>query len=208
MSRALILPDWAALAVREGRKTEHRVLMNPQPRMYEAGGGFGLVWGKKCGSPDRIARHCPFGKVGDVIPVKEAWRIAEKSGLPTLDEYLTQPRRCLYYADDNPRYRDKDTWESAESLPPEFVRTHVRITAIGVELLQDIRWQDAIAEGVHDPRRAKVRIDEADPRSPVAQFRAYWNEKYTKRGLGFDVRQFVWKLGITLDTTASLGESQ
>ncbi|KVG33817.1 hypothetical protein WJ30_07030 [Burkholderia diffusa] len=75
-------------------------------------------------------------------------------------------------------------------MPRRAARTLLEITGVRVERLQEITWQDAIAEGVHDPRRAARRIDPVE--GTVAQFRHLWDSLNAERGHGWDVNPWVW----------------
>src|SRR6185312_3555917 len=73
--RGLICRGPEALAIWGGQQSQVRRLVKPQPKRYEVGGGWGLSWGKKCvGGSDWMAKYCPFGKVGDLLFVREAFQ--------------------------------------------------------------------------------------------------------------------------------------
>ncbi len=78
--RGLIVSDWEANAIREGRKTQRRQVakLETDEAVFGwgciGGQGFGFVVGPVTSRDDtRILRH-PFGELGDRLWLREAWK--------------------------------------------------------------------------------------------------------------------------------------
>jgi hypothetical protein len=121
--RGIIFSAPMVRALLAGTKTQTRRLVKPPPG----------------GRPDPALRS-PYGRPGDHLWVREAFRIEEESGA------------IVYRADDDRPAR----WRSPIHMPRHASRIRLAITAIGIERLQAISDADARAEGfpVTDPRDA------------------------------------------------------
>ena len=134
-------PD--VMAILDGRKTQTRRIMKPQPNR---------TW------PDEVTPHwsvggnrtlpgasnplrCPYGVPGDRLWVREAWRLPDGAPKGWVD----------YRADDT---RDGFKWKPSIHMPRWASRITLEVTDVRVERLQDISEADAMAEGV---RRRSAR---------------------------------------------------
>lgn len=86
--------------------------------------------------PEGIEPYCPYGKVGDILWVRERWN-------NIIDD---QGKRIGYYHSTDTDLNNK--WKPSIHMPKEACRIFLQITDIRVERLQDISEEDAIAEGV------------------------------------------------------------
>jgi hypothetical protein len=175
-------------AEREGRKTKTRRLVKPQPAIA---------------TPSCFdVTKCPYGVVGDRLAVKEAawmWCERRRNGVtPTgRPKWLYEPARpwpSHYQADsltrptynvDSPDTGNQWGWrlKVARFLPAWAVRTHLEITNVRVEWLQEITEDDARDEGWHP----------ADGQGPVEWFEDLWN---SINGPGsWDLNPYVWVIG-------------
>lgn len=168
-------------AILEGRKTQTRRVVKPQPYVVPYNDAYGnieeaLFWRHPEPEEDWPMRHhCPFGKPGDRLWVKETWqyygwtedgepfiRYAAdgKSKLKRVNSYewgekiwdifsyLSAPEN--YNIDNHARDR---RWRPSIHMPRWASRITLRITDIRVERLQDISDRgpsnDCTAEGVY-----------------------------------------------------------
>lgn len=102
-------------------------------------------WCDEHGNPVK----CPYGKVGDILWVREA--IREKPNTEGMKSY------CTYEADDTPvlvRWHGERAlwnwkWKKLPGmfLPKDLCRLFLKITDIKVERVQEISEKDAIKEG-------------------------------------------------------------
>lgn len=147
-------------AILEGRKTQTRRVIKPQP--YFNCAGF-LAW-KTSGCLQNMGRsaeemlvmHCQFGAVGDRLWVRESWRCGLAGG-----ENGGFTRLINHRADGNALYvlpecftkfdemEEKHGYRGRPSIhmPRWASRITLEISGIRVERLLDIREEDAMAEG-------------------------------------------------------------
>ncbi len=136
----LILPGPQAQAAHEGRLTEHRVVVEPQPeeRPGLSGDGGGIWWHDRPlpigQSKSFLVRFCCPFQVGDQLFVQEEvatpgpWNI---------------PESCkLWYPVDGPcPFKEAVQYKSAERMPRWASRTTLVITAIRVEHGGSGKWE-------------------------------------------------------------------
>ena len=151
----------------DGSKTQTRRVVKPQPEaprsIYEgdtdttitpfySGGNFvGLQWrmtryGSLCDERTKfcdIERRydCPYGKAGDVLWVREAWR----------EHHFEDGREPLsqveYRATCSEALRQLKGWKPSIHMPRSACRLLLLVKAVRVERLNDISEADAVAEG-------------------------------------------------------------
>uniref|UniRef100_A0A6M3M4N7 Uncharacterized protein n=1 Tax=viral metagenome TaxID=1070528 RepID=A0A6M3M4N7_9ZZZZ len=160
--RPILFNSKLVSAILEGHKTQTRRVIKPQPDfsglIYPSllkWRRFRSKWGAfpqnaSRGSIPMYVYNCPFGKVGDKLYVREKFQLSKGDFAPTLEEELSKKPRVLYYASDNPRYRDKDKWKPSIHMPKWASRITLEITDIRVEQLQDISGEDCWKEGVDE----------------------------------------------------------
>lgn len=85
-------------------------------------------------NPDKIVEHilCPFGKIGDLLYVREAFAEDGFEG------------NYVFKSDFGDLYK----WRPAIHMPKEAARIWLKVSNISVERLQDITTEDAILEGI------------------------------------------------------------
>lgn len=103
--------------------------------------------GHVCNGSDNIRdwpQFCPYGKPGDRLWVRET--------------FLQDSNGFIYRADGDFEGNSKilGGWMPSIYMPRKASRITLKITNIRVERLQDISWNDAIAEGVYDDGKACV----------------------------------------------------
>jgi hypothetical protein len=145
-------------ATLEGRKTQARLVIKPQPQgetvawgCGTASKGFGFRFGE---SQKRI--NCPYGEPGDRLWLKETWFYEEHMhdltyGEPDLPGGRYS-HRCIYRAT-NPEWCvnvgvGATGWRPSIHMPRWASRITLEITGIRVERLQSIADDDIQAEGV------------------------------------------------------------
>ena len=122
-------------AILEGRKTQTRRIIKPQPDRVI--GGFPAV--DDFGELQPIRR--PYGKPGDRLWVRETWVFTDY-------DFNHMPNEYAYRAD----YAETDSllwkWKPSIHMPRAASRILLEVVNVRVERLRDISEADAIAEGV------------------------------------------------------------
>jgi hypothetical protein len=121
-----------------------------------------------------IGDYCPYGKVGDVLWVRETFGTGGyfKTG-------------WNYKASDElPKY---EKWKPSIHMPKSACRIWLQITNIRVERLHDISEADAVAEGINT---SKISGDYNH--TPVQEFQDLWNSINGKES--WDSNPWLWVL--------------
>ncbi len=190
-------------AILDGRKTQTRRAMKPQPR-------FNPHQGDGCWYPEKTKRELsyaneghfrrgvardfsPYGKPGDRLWVRETW-------LPHYRHWTTESgdtRENLdiqYDADGTFRnirdYEVPTNWSVPDRpgrqpsifMPRWASRLTLEITGVRVERLQEISGKDCVAEGSPSGQWAP----------PIMYFKELWNGINAARGFGWDANPWVW----------------
>jgi hypothetical protein len=149
---------------------------------------------------DELIARCPFGQPGDRLWVKTIW---------THDSLHCNDRRCgnvdhIWWrhreAPDHAKcFAGEAAWRSPAIMPrwaadPDLDSV---VTAVRVERVQDISYQDVLCEGVRSRSGGAggQTVDSCIGRRNAATRRAFanlWNSRYAKRGHGWDVNPWVF----------------
>lgn len=171
--RGMIFNGEMVRAILDGRKTQTRRIMKPQPEPCPRGGHWwpsnvfktmlhveDEMQNGKGGWGGLVGDACPFGDVGDRIWVRETFQgplvheelFEEYSAYP---EKFETPEYCEYAADGGvrPEYCDLDDnlrhgWRPSIHMPRWASRILLEITNVRVERLNAISEEDAEAEGI------------------------------------------------------------
>lgn len=186
-------------ALLEGRKTQTRRIVSP-PNGYQwldlNAGTMANNGGHKKHITDLPQR---LGASGDRLWVRETCRADElDSGLDCVRYLADGAFRAIDDSSDAAGrwvelygYRgQKGATVPAIHMPRWASRITLEITSVRVERLQSIEWDEAIAEGIPDPRRAARRVDPIE--GTVAQFRQLWDGLNAARGHGWETNPWVW----------------
>ena len=176
-------------AIIEGRKTQTRRVIKPD-------------W-YRCldlSDADDVAKafaRCPYGEPGDQLWVRETWSVHSiYDSLPP--RYINQCPKVSYWADGNPEGLKV---RQSIFMPRWASRIDLLVTGIRVERVQDISWQDAIAEGVvpgscpccfRAVNGCTDCMDTGFAENPVDEFSMLWDGINKKRGFGWESNPWVW----------------
>lgn len=153
-------------AILAGRKTQTRRVVKMQPgdgESYEDLGNGEFAYLSLGGMSGPY--FCPYGKVGDVLWVKEnfyAFGVWVRNGLTKTDKqkwkFVRDKDVEIRYEENKPDVIRKNSYRgvgwykrSALFMEQDMTRIKLRITNVRVERLQDISGQDAISEGITMP---------------------------------------------------------
>ena len=197
-------------AILDGRKTQTRRVVKPQPVFCRkigeddsvtAGWKIDSEWLINIGPEGLVERFCPYPP-GTVLWVRETFvRVECLGGVKTDDVVyranLVDRRGHVWpsIAEDP----DGVKWTPSIFMPRWASRLRLLVTAVRVERLQDITEEDAEAEGVNhidddlkqDAARSalacgSVRCTARD------YFRILWDSMNAKFGYGWDTNPWVW----------------
>lgn len=187
-------------AILDGKKSETRRVVKPQPRpdLYY---GY-LPWpnDESCITWDDVLAdteyyvkcgHCPF-QVGMDLWVRETWGFSAKLPASTKDElsWLAYPELRAYRAD-NPE--GNWCWRPSIHMPRWASRLTLEITQVRVQRVQEISDEDAMAEGVTpDPSRLDPYSVWPAPISHHSAFRELWDSINGGRGYSWESNPYVW----------------
>lgn len=234
--KPIIMSQPMVMAILENRKTQTRRIIKPQPEVNEHGNLRG-EWidkplaGLLLHKPQDIVIHCPYGKIGDRLWVRETWQFANwtEDGDPYImyksdgkvsikrhmpDDWADKVSEIFtvlscpsnYSIDEKASDR---RWRSPFYMPRWASRINLEITNIGVERLQDISEEDAIAEGLKaitkDGKTIKYGIPDLDGlpgtddtgwswqdwcKNPVDAYKKLWES--TSGDGSWDLNPYVW----------------
>jgi len=180
-------------AILDGRKTQDRRVIKPQPDYSHLKAGVELeahkcpqlgpvhigrqewgLYGKPYHPSDVpcYAYDCPYGQPGDRLWVRETWGRYEKADGEIL---------YLYITDCGPNAHVAGGWRPSIHMPKAAARLWLRVIDIRVEQVQDICLDDIEAEGIPQ-----------DIFKQGIAFRKHWDSINAKRGYGWNKNPFVW----------------
>ena len=202
----IIFSGWSIRRILADEKSETRRIVKPQPEdgvqtIHHDGDGWYAGTMNSEWDPVPWEEKCPFGKPGDVIWVREAFRlpagmdylspsgyVAEKSGQKGAAAPI-----CRYEADgaflrapELEMAYERDAWGRKRPsiyMPRELCRLRLRVEDVRVERLQAITEADAVAEGIPktldlgalDFEVVKHAIEDLEGRvTPRLAFRSLW----------------------------------
>lgn len=192
--RPILFSGEMVRAILNGRKTQTRRVMKPQPSLTPSGlmNWKGSIIGEVPHESgdftryDEVTPRCPYGKPGDRLWVREKFQyVTDWTGIRT--------GNILYATtmSDKQGYGwGADTcvvWKPSIHMPRWASRITLEVVSVRVELVQDISEDDAKAEGV-----LPVHCNGGDGATHVGGFYFLWGEINEKRGYGWDTNPWVW----------------
>jgi hypothetical protein len=190
-------------AILDGRKTQTRRVIKPQPT------GFHAHWTEGTTLAFTIKKkewECPYAKrIGDRLWVREAhcWADQLAYGIEK------HPAETVGYRADSSALHmgvsldtyswnwDMVKWRPSIFMPRWASRITLRVTDVRVERVQEIDKKNAIAEGIQwreaFPEGYTVENDyDIRAYDAVLSFKKLWDRINAKRGYGWDVNPWVW----------------
>ena len=186
-------------ALLDGRKTMTRRPMKPQPLepSHLSGGEnvhVGVVWiceqdhekdGTACDATGQ-RWDSPFGVPGDRLWVREAWW-ADLSMHPLKKEHT----KLFYKADGHkavPSGNGPHGWRPSSNMPRWASRITLEVVRVWVERVQNISYEDLVAEGRNNEDDGDQSADESN----MLDFEDRWNSIYDAKGYGWEKNPFCW----------------
>lgn len=176
MERPILFSTPMVKAILEGRKTQTRRVMkmsrrndmfcglsNDPDTSWPADYPFGALMGRAF--YDNEAVKCPYGKVGNVLWVRESWNVEQYPVAPEGDR-----DELLYFYRATERVYTDMKWRPSIHMPKAAARIFLEITDIRVERLREISDKDAFAEGI----QAVVNAGQQDDGTARGAFKTLW----------------------------------
>lgn len=189
-TRPIVLRDWEARELAEGRLRQLRRVVKPQPDKILDLSPYWNVGGYRTLPSSRNPLRCPLGAPGDLLWVREtfAHRKAEYEwSVSTLHPALPE---ATWYAADGDVVAEAE-WQSPVRMPQSLSRHTLRVTDVRVERVQDITEADARAAGI--TYADAMEMQDSYP----AAFRALWHTLHASYGPhGWDANPWVWVVGV------------
>lgn len=203
-------------AILEGRKTQTRRVLKPQPpamtrdvRTFHHPDPRTHFWAFDGASLLDWVQPCPYGEVGDRLYVRETWQHSNHPFGPY------EPDCCVFYrADylDDPLGPDLELsrdgirrqWRPSIHMPRAASRITLEVTGVRVERLNSISEADAIAEGVdrlapysiywrnYETHTLGPNCDDYTCLDARESYRSLWGSLNAERGCGWDTSPWVW----------------
>lgn len=158
--RGMIFNTEMVRAILDGRKTQTRRIMKPQPEPCPRGGHWwpsnvfktmlhveDEMQNGKGGWGGLAGDACPFGDLGDRIWVRETWAEAGASA-PDLKLYRANYPEHVPSIYENVPLAEEIRWTPSIHMPRWASRILLEITDVRVERLNAISEEDAEAEGI------------------------------------------------------------
>jgi hypothetical protein len=197
--RPIIFNGEMVRAILEGRKTQTRRVINPQPWMEATRcetyhdsrtGGTGVCFFQNHLAIGDANVLSPYGHSGDHLWVRETWFCHRD-----LDEIV--PRDCMgsdiwYTATQETKPADAGKTRPSIFMPLWASRITLEIVRVSVQRVQDIGDDSCEAEGIS---LANASI----PGMLRKRFSLLWDSINAKRGFGWDVNPWVWVVSFKVD---------
>ena len=217
--RPILFNSEMVRAILEGRKTQTRRVVKPQPgdfqrvvRSCDSPSGWGYA--RMISGVQNIT--CPYGQPGDRLWVRETFVIEHNYNLGDYDPPFQDGRPVKYHDAEidtdpyweQPHYRATDptpefyivddydpgcSWKPSIHMPRWASRITLEITDVRVERVQDITDEGIMAEGFgYNQLREDGRMKNGFP--IIDGFADLWDSINAKRGYSWDLNPWVWAI--------------
>ena len=184
-------------AILDGRKTQTRRVIKPQPAWIEqVGDGEVILYKRRVDESELNEKDeifCPYGQPGNHLWVRETWA-KNIAGCPDGISYRADH---IDPHGDGPANPMK--WTPSIHMPRWASRITLEVVSVRVELVNEISEEDAEAEGIewqaneYGVYQWKIPGDKDGWFDYVEDaFSWIWDSINAKRGYGWDANPFVW----------------
>jgi hypothetical protein len=177
-------------AILDGRKTQTRRIVKPQPEaMHHDTEKWELAMpGCRPLFPASFAEaYCRHGRIGDKLWVRETWQY-------TGPELNDEPGNVYRATDPDWESMEGWKWKPSIHMPRCASRITLEITGVRVERLQDIGEEDAKSEGIYASsnglRFMNYKHGVVDVCKPEFSFMTLWQSLYGDES--WNANPFVW----------------
>ncbi len=176
--RPILFSGEMVRAILEGRKTQTRRVVKPQP--CEMNVWHGAIYDGEIDlnkTPCMEPKKSPYGVPGDRLWVRETFCTGS-----FYDCFQEDGVICYRATGGNATESDCAAWRPSIHMPRRASRITLEVTGVRVERVQDISEDDAKAEGVSLEKWDSYRVAYAE----------LWSDLNAKRGFGWSVNPWVW----------------
>jgi len=200
-------------AILDGRKTQTRRLVKPQPEHVDryAGDSWPCMWQDKPPGCDTLKRMvAPLGTIGDRLWVRETWGLMSYHdttdwcgySIKDVSEAELRERFLVEHAANWNLPNESAYWRPSIHMPRWASRITLEITGVRVERVQEMEGMDAassdaLKEGVHRIHHEGGNYyysafrNQPDPKNwtdPCLAFKELWQSIYAN----WDANPWVW----------------
>ena len=174
-------------AILEGRKTQTRRIIKPQPKYIQKL------------NDDRYETSIDGGFDNDVNYIKSPYQIGQK--LWVRETFFVENTCCYYKANwDFDKSTGKEKWKPSIFMPKKYARIWLEVADVRVNRIQNISESDSIKEGiplVHNSYgldRYGIWINKKyiSNESAATIFMCLWDSINEKRGYSWKSNPWVW----------------
>ena len=177
-------------AILDGRKTQTRRVVRPQPAGAEY---WTLHNDRRVFFPNAYGASPPFLKPpyvpGDLLWVRETWSCIGAEHVKPSD--IAPGYTVYYHADPIEKIWRVGKWRPSIHMPRWASRIALRVTDVRVERLQEITEANAKAEGCSGGI-VRTHIHLSREYTALQSFIHRWDSINAKRGFGWDSNPWVW----------------
>ena len=204
--RPVIFKTEMVKAILDDRKTQTRRVIKKGGVQYCGESGLdrmgvvidGILSYRMQTEVDGSRKHyekCPYGKIKDVLWVRETWGVEPGRFIkPNLNTPVGgRFEDEIHYAADDKNLPGMK-WHPSIHMFRKDSRINLEITDIRVERVQDISWEDLLAEGYPQPKKGITKESIIYPTTTKMKqwFIDLWNSINAKRGYGWESNPHVW----------------
>ena len=210
-------------AILDGRKTQTRRVIKPQPPIVEHELFFPSIgiWLCKAEGHEEKMLKCPYGIPGDRLWVRETFttfrkdteaesaaKLAAAKKIASIDDLMRWAEmpsgggevKVMYAADFRDYAKDPDAdfhWKPSIHMPRWASRILLEIVSIRVERVQDISAEDCLNEGIEyegSPQKYGTPYTGLEIHDIRCLFRQLWDSINAARGFGWDANPWVYRI--------------
>lgn len=202
MERPILFSADMVRAILEGRKTQTRRIVKPQPldglhndSLFPRSIDSKLEnWNGETIEGQSRSWKCQYGNINDVLWVKETFYELNKVHYPDLPHKILEDK-VIFYAASFDRSTSALKKKPSLFMPKIASRIQLTVKSIRVERLNDISKEDAAKEGVYRQDFIETRFwnydwKQFDFTSPIDSYRTLWEKINGKES--WKSNPFVW----------------
>jgi hypothetical protein len=203
--RPIVFNGEMVRAILDGRKTQTRRVIKPQPESVTRGWLYGGLYFADDSQMQNYLFHNVYGEngtpygsaytdgTGDRLWVRETFALDKSYDDLSPSEVRNGDWGIWWKADHSslrPINAKPGKWRSPIYMPRWASRITLEIVGVRVERVQDINDMDALAEGVQQV--GSIDKTGLTTGETVNAFRNHWDSINAKRGYGWDANPWVW----------------